>query len=1196
MKQLEWLTALRRGVPARPFRPKNRRRATAAMPGRPSELLEVRTLLTSNPVLQPLADVTLLSGSPLQIPLDASDADGHALTFTATSSDANVETFIPTGNRSLRLTVQGQGEMVFELFEDRAPRATSQIIALTESGFYNGSIFHRVIDNFVLQGGDPNGNPPGTGGSSLGDFDDQFHVDLQHTSDGLLSMAKSADDTNDSQFFITEGPQRHLDSNHTVFGRLVEGDAVREAISEVDTDANSRPLVDVILTSVEVFTDIENGVLMLKAPEGFTGSTTITVTVTDPDGNTNQQSFNVTVQADPTDNPPWLADLPAIRTLIDTPTSFQLESVDVEGSPSVFLDEDFLDLLTLFVPQRSPLGIDYSADEETGVVSVTPQGGLTGTHGITVATAVFVSAIDYQVVPIEIVASATTWDVSTADHPSGDQAGDGNADTLRIVRNGTRFEVYINDQITAQAEQSSVTTLNLTGSSDDDLLIVDWSGGNPLPAGGFTFDGGGDANSSVELVGSAGVAAHDLVNDTLTVDGVSMPWAGFASRTDNIAAASREFTFGLEADVIAVGDDGTASNGTSRITNTTTGFSFDFVDVSGSLTINAGDGNDAVTVNNLETGAVVTIVNAGAGNDTVSTAGADDQINGGAGDDELDGGAGADVISGGDDNDTLHGAGGDDVIDGGAGDDVLDGDGGVDVLTGGLGDDSIDGGDGIDRLVDASQVADAVLTATSWNGLGSDTLASIERAVIQGDASANRIDASAFGNSVTLRGGDGNDSLIGGAAGDVIEGEDGDDMLTGNHGNDLIDGGAGNDNASGGGGLDTVIGGDGNDVLRGGAGKDSLNGGAGNDNVMGQGSGGDSLTGGAGSDTLNGGGGNDVIIENGGQGVITLTNTSLSGFGGDTLVNVERARISGDGGNNTIDASGLFVAGFTSVTLIGGGGNDLLIGTQGSDVLIGNSGNDTAFGGSGGDRLFGGSGKDRLFGEAGNDKVFGQGGSGDRISGGEGDDTLNGGSGKDRINESADADITLTNATMTGLGNDVLSALERAFITGGAGDNVIDVSGFNSDRQITVRGEAGNDVLIGSAGADNLTGGDGDDTLSGNGGDDILRGSAGNDSLDGGSGNDGLSGGAGGDDITAGSGNDTAYGGSGIDIIRGGVGDDTLFGGQGADIVAGEDGTDQLAGGSGDDSADVDDVVTGDPSEIDEAFQLESLPGWVEEA
>ncbi len=1178
MKQLEWLTALRRHAATRPFRPNNRRRQQVALSGRPAELLEVRTLLTSSPVLEALPDVTLLSGSPLHIPLDASDIDGHTLTFMATSSDANVDTFIPTGNRSIRMTVQGQGEMVFELFEDRAPRATSQIIALAESGFYNRSIFHRVIDNFVLQGGDPNSDPPGTGGSSLGDFDDQFHIDLQHNSDGILSMAKSTDDTNDSQFFITEGPQRHLDSNHTVFGRLIEGDAVREAISEVETDAGNQPLNDVILTSVEVFTDIENGVLMLKAPEGFTGSTSITVTVEDPDGNTAQQTFNVTVQADATDNPPWLADLPSIRTLVDTPTSFQLESIDVEGTASVFLDEEFLDLLTLFVPQRSPLGIEYAVDADTGAVSVTPQAGLTGTQGITVATGVFVNAIDYQVAPIELVAAAETWIVSTADHPGVDQADDGSAEVIRIVRNGTKFEVYVNDQITAQAEESSVTSVQLIGSGDDDLLVVDWSGGNPLAAGGFTFDGGADANSTVELTGTAGVVAHDLVNDTVTVDGVGVPWSGFASRTDGIVATRREFSFGLENDVIVVDDDGTPSNGTSRISNTTTGFLFDFTDVSDSLTINTGDGNDAVTVNDLETGAVAAVVNAGAGDDTVSTTDGDDQLNGGAGNDQLNSGGGADTVSSGDGNDIIQ-----------AGE-------GVDVLTGGLGDDNIDGGDGADQLVDGSQVADAALTATSWNGLGADTLVSIEQAILQGDASDNRIDASAFGNAVTLRGGDGNDTLIGGVASDVLEGEAGNDTLTGNSGNDLIDGGTGNDNASGGGGLDTLMGGDGNDVLRGGAGKDSLNGGAGDDNVMGQGSGGDSLTGGEGSDTLDGGGGNDVLIENNGQGTIAVTNVAMTGFGGDTLVNAERARISGDSGNNTIDASGLFFAGFTSVTLIGGGGNDRLIGTQGSDVLTGNGGNDTAFGGSGGDRLFGGSGKDRLFGEAGNDKVFGQGGTGDRISGGEGDDTLNGGSGKDRINETGDADITLTNAAMTGLGNDVLIAIERAFLTGGAGDNVLDVSAFNSDRPVTLQGGAGNDVLIGSAGADNLTGGDGDDTLNGNDGDDILRGSAGNDVLDGGNGNDGLSGGADGDDITAGSGNDTAYGGSGIDIIRGGTGDDTLFGGLGADIVNGEDGTDQLAGGSGDNSADVDDVVTADPSEIDEAFQLETVPGWGEEA
>src|SRR5690606_19222892 len=92
-----------------------------------------------------------------------------------------------------------------------------------------GLKFHRVLNNFVIQGGDPLGN--GTGGSTLGDFDDQFHLDLQHNRTGVLSYAKSADDTNDSQFFITEGPQRFLDFNHSVFGQLVEGETVRQGIS-----------------------------------------------------------------------------------------------------------------------------------------------------------------------------------------------------------------------------------------------------------------------------------------------------------------------------------------------------------------------------------------------------------------------------------------------------------------------------------------------------------------------------------------------------------------------------------------------------------------------------------------------------------------------------------------------------------------------------------------------------------------------------------------------------------------------------------------------------------------------------------------------------------------------------------------------------------------------------------------------------
>ena len=112
----------------------------------------------NNPTLAALPNVTLLAGSPLAIPLDAADLDGDDLTFTATvANEQLVQTEIPTGNRSLRLNVAGFGEMVFELYEDLAPRATKQIIQLANDGFYDGIIFHRVVNGFVIQAGDPTG-------------------------------------------------------------------------------------------------------------------------------------------------------------------------------------------------------------------------------------------------------------------------------------------------------------------------------------------------------------------------------------------------------------------------------------------------------------------------------------------------------------------------------------------------------------------------------------------------------------------------------------------------------------------------------------------------------------------------------------------------------------------------------------------------------------------------------------------------------------------------------------------------------------------------------------------------------------------------------------------------------------------------------------------------------------------------------
>ncbi len=170
----------------------------------------------------------------------------------------------------------GWGDMVFQLFESQVPDATGRFITLAQSGFYNAAsntspiTIHRVIDDFVFQFGDPTGT--GAGGSTLGNFNDDFDPDLQHNTRGALSWAKSTDDTNNSQVFVTDVPTRYLDFNHSYFGQLTEGDKVRDGITATATDSSDHPSVAINIESVSIFQDIENGMLVLKAAEGASGA------------------------------------------------------------------------------------------------------------------------------------------------------------------------------------------------------------------------------------------------------------------------------------------------------------------------------------------------------------------------------------------------------------------------------------------------------------------------------------------------------------------------------------------------------------------------------------------------------------------------------------------------------------------------------------------------------------------------------------------------------------------------------------------------------------------------------------------------------------------------------------------------------------------------------------------------------------
>lgn len=144
------------------------------------------------------------------------------------------------------------GTIEIELFADQTPKTVENFVGLTEKGYYNGIIFHRVIKDFMLQAGDPTGT--GRGGASFwgGKFDDEFVSDLKHDTPGILSMANAGPNTNGSQFFITLVPTPWLDGKHTVFGKVINGMDVVNAIGEVKTAAGDKPVDEVVMEEVTI--------------------------------------------------------------------------------------------------------------------------------------------------------------------------------------------------------------------------------------------------------------------------------------------------------------------------------------------------------------------------------------------------------------------------------------------------------------------------------------------------------------------------------------------------------------------------------------------------------------------------------------------------------------------------------------------------------------------------------------------------------------------------------------------------------------------------------------------------------------------------------------------------------------------------------------------------------------------------------
>ena len=143
------------------------------------------------------------------------------------------------------------GNFKVELFPLQAPITVNNFVFLAQEGFYDGVVFHRVIEDFMVQGGDPSG--VGTGGPGYR-FQGEIVEGLVFDAPGKVAMANSGGrtSTNGSQFFVTTVPAPHLDGNHTIFGEVIEGQDVVDAISSVKTDRSDRPLQPVVIEGISI--------------------------------------------------------------------------------------------------------------------------------------------------------------------------------------------------------------------------------------------------------------------------------------------------------------------------------------------------------------------------------------------------------------------------------------------------------------------------------------------------------------------------------------------------------------------------------------------------------------------------------------------------------------------------------------------------------------------------------------------------------------------------------------------------------------------------------------------------------------------------------------------------------------------------------------------------------------------------------
>jgi cyclophilin family peptidyl-prolyl cis-trans isomerase len=483
-------------VPRRPHTP----RPAARLACERLEEREVPAVLL-RPIFDPaIPDLaTIANDKPTYLPVTVTNTPAGPVTTTASSNNPNLRAEVLQGGRSIRFDVTGtdedgvpfSGGLTIRLFEDAAPLATQRLVDLVNSGFYANKVFHRIIDDFMIQGGSPNGD--GQGGSPLPDLPDEYHRDYTFASNGVVAMANAGDDNTNSQFFITDidqplaGREQHLNFNHSIVGLLTDGFDTYQKIITTRV-SGSTPASPVTIVGAAVFTDPENAVVKLTPQNGFTGAAGVTVTASDGTGAPATQTVTVTASDDGVNSRPFIAaPIPNRATAAGTPVTFDVPTADIDGDP-----------LTVAVRAAgpgfagTPAHVTASVNPATGRVTVTPNPGFTGTTTFKVGVRQTSAAdtadnYDTQVVTLTVdpATAPTDPDDDTPPEPdTGPVTAEGSAPgaapvvTIRNQDGSVRFTVPVFEPGFLGGVRVGVADTDQDG--DQDVIAVPGQGGAPV--------------------------------------------------------------------------------------------------------------------------------------------------------------------------------------------------------------------------------------------------------------------------------------------------------------------------------------------------------------------------------------------------------------------------------------------------------------------------------------------------------------------------------------------------------------------------------------------------------------------------------------------------------------------------------------------------------------------------------------------